>query len=342
MISLSKMLKVSTSMLCLALPAMAHAQENAASGVDAASVGDIVVTAQRRSERLQDIPMSITALSGAALQRTPITDISDIQRSVPNVNISVRNSAGVVSIRGIGFDILTAGAESSVAIHTDGVFQSRPSAALGALYDVERIEVARGPQGTLYGRNATGGAINIISRRPTSASEGYINLAYGNYNALSIEGGFGGPIAGGILRARIAAKIEQRDGWGKNLFNGKDVDDVKSRSIRGMLDFRPTETLSFLLTGEYFKRDDSGAANHVGGCVTPTCSGNAAFNRVDPLTGSNYTLPANPRNVDQDIQATYQPQQYSVSLVSKLELPFADVTSTSGYRNGKLYWLTDC
>lgn len=338
--SFSATLKISVSAFCLAVPVMTQAQERAApqeaavDGADGSLVGDIVVTAQRRSERLQDIPMAITALSAEALARSPITNISDIQTSVPNVNISLHNSAAVVNIRGIGFDILTAGADGSVAIHTDGVYQSRPSAALGALYDVERIEIARGPQGTLYGRNATGGAVNVISRGPTSSLDGYLNLSYGNYNALSIEGAISGPIAGDKLRARVAAKLEQRDGWGTNLFNGRNIDDVKSRSVRGMLEFQPTETVSFLLAGEYFKRDDSGAANHVAGCITPVCGPNAATSR-------GYTLPSNPRDIDQDFQPTYRPEQFGVSLTTKVELPFADLTAITGYRDGNFYWLTD-
>jgi len=278
--------------------------------------------------------MSITALTGDSLDRAPISNIADIQMSVPNVNISLRNSAGVVAIRGIGFDILTAGADGSVAIHTDGVYQSRPSAALGSLFDVERIEVARGPQGTLYGRNATGGALNVISRKPTSSLEGHVDITYANYNALTIEGAVGGPIAGDRLMARIAAKVEERDGWGTNLANGRDVDDLKSRALRGMLEFRPSDTVSFLLAGEYFKRDDSGAASHVIGCITPICGPNAAFNRGFPL-------PSDPRDVDHDFQPTYRPEQYGASLTARVELPFADLTSISGYRDGNFYWITD-
>lgn len=334
------LLKISTAAagLCLALPTLAQAQDatapNASEEAGPIEAGDIVVTAQRRSERLQDVPMSITALTGDALNHAPISNISDIQMAVPNVNISLRNSAGVVAIRGIGFDILTAGADGSVAIHTDGVYQSRPSAALGSLFDVERIEVARGPQGTLYGRNATGGALNVISRKPTTSLDGHADITYANYNALTIEAAVGGPIAGDRLLARVAAKIEERDGWGTNLANGRDVDDLKSRAIRGMLEFRASDTVSFLLEGEYFKRDDSGAASHVIGCITPVCGPNAAFNRGFPL-------PANPRDVDHDYQPAYRPEQIGASLTAKVELPFADLTAISGYRDGNFYWITD-
>ncbi len=335
----NKILRLSTSVLCLSVAGVAHAQSatiaqraDAASSADAeGDVGDIIVTAQRRSERLQDIPMAITALSGTALQRAPITNIADIQTSIPNVNISMRNGSGVVAIRGIGYDIVTAGADGGVAIHSDGVYQSRPAAALSSLLDVERIEVARGPQGTLYGRNATGGAINIVSRTPSSSLEGYLDASYGNYNSVSVEGAISGPIAGDKLRARIAAKLEQRDGWGTNLFNGRDVDDVKSRAIRAMLDIRPVDGISFLLTGDYFKRDDSANALHFVGCVTPICNAFAATNR-------GFSVPANSRDVDQDAQAAYRPEQYGLSLTAKIELPFADLTAISGYRDGTSYF----
>ena len=337
-----KLLRLSTSALCLAVPTVAHAQQQApvatinpvlAEEAQSGS-GDIIVTAQRRSERLQDIPMAITALGGAALERAPISNISDLQTSVPNVNISLRNGSGVVAIRGIGYDIVTAGADGSVAIHSDGVYQSRPAAGLSSLYDVERIEVARGPQGTLYGRNATGGAINIISRKPTSSLEGYVDFSYGNYNAISVEGAISGPITGEKLRGRIAAKLEERDGWGTNLFNGKDIDDVKSRSIRAMLDFAPSETVSFLLTGEYFKRDDAANALHFEGCVAPVCNANTAINR-------GFSIPRDPRDVNQDAQAGYRPEQYGLTLTSKIDLPFADLMAISGYRDGKSYFYSD-
>jgi iron complex outermembrane receptor protein len=342
MVLFSKMLRLSTSALCLCLPIIAHAQQPAVTQGDGSTVanttGDdleqIIVTAQRRSERLQDVPMAITSLGEAALQRAPITNISDLQTSVPSLNVSPRNGSGVVAIRGIGYDVVTAGADGSVAIHNDGVYQSRPAAALTSLYDVERIEVARGPQGTLYGRNATGGAINIISNKPTSSFEGYLGASYGNYNAMSFEGAISGPVAGDRLSARVAAKLEQRDGWGTNLFNGKDVDDVESQAIRAMLDFRPIDTVSFLLTGEYFQRDDNANALHFDGCVTPVCNANAAINR-------GFLLPANPRNVDQDAQALYAPEQYGVSLTTRVELPFADLTAISGYTDGKSYFFGD-
>src|SRR3546814_9894869 len=121
--------------------------------------------------------------------------------------------------------------EGSVALHTDGVYQSRPFAALSGLFDVNRIEVARGPQGTLYGRNSTGGAINIISEKPTDAPSGYLDLSFGNYSDLSLEGAISGPIVGDKLLARVSAKMQERDGYGTNAPTGKDVDDLKTGAV---------------------------------------------------------------------------------------------------------------
>lgn len=309
-------------------------QPNSNENTNEQATGDIVVTAQRRSERLQDIPMSISAFDGAALQRSPITNLADIQTSIPNVNISPRNSSGVVSIRGIGFDIVTAGAEGSVAIHSDGVYQSRPLGALSGLFDIERIEVARGPQGTLYGRNATGGAINIISRKPTQDVTGYIDLSYGNYNSLAIEGAVSGPLAGDKLLARVSAKIEQRDGWGTNIANDSRIDDLKSRAVRGMLEFRPSDAVNFLLEGDYFKRDDNAYAVHFAGCVIGVCGPNAGTSR-------GYAVPTDPRDVSNDTQPINRPESYGVSLTTKIDLPFADLSAITAYRKGNSYYQFD-
>jgi iron complex outermembrane receptor protein len=296
--------------------------------------GDIVVTAQRRSNSLQRVPMAISALDSQDLSRAPVSNLADIQNLVPSVNISPRNSSGVVTIRGIGFDIVTAGAESSVAIHSDGVYQSRPTAALAGLYDDERIEVARGPQGTLYGRNATGGAINIISRHPTDELSGYFNLTYGNYNALSLEGAVSGGIVPGKLDVRVAAKIEHRDGFGTNFYNNRDVDDLKTRAIRGMMSFTPSDNINFLLITDYFKRDDSSFPTHFLRCVTLVCNANSATNR-------GYQLTRSLRDVNEDVQAVNRQDLYGVALTSTINLSFADLVSITAYRAGKSYFIFD-
>lgn len=321
---------------CIAMASSAQAQIQPGAvessppeeAVEPSSNGDIVVTAQRRSERLQDVPMAITAFGGEALERAPITNLIDIQTSVPNLNISPRIGSGVVAIRGIGFGIATAGAEGSVALHSDGVYQSRPFAALFSLFDVDRIEVARGPQGTLYGRNATGGAINIISKKPTATLSGYVDSSYGNYNDLAVEGAISGPLKGEVLLVRIAARLQERDGFGTNLTSGSEIDDLKAKAVRGMLEFRPTDSLSFILQGDYFKRDDAAGATHFGGCLQD-CSTNAAVSR-------GWAIPSDPRDVFSDIRQENFAEDYGFLLKSEMELPSADLISLTSYRRGSM------
>jgi iron complex outermembrane receptor protein len=165
-------------LVALATPASAQDLSTPASTAadvarsDSGTTTDIIVTAQKRSERLQDVPMAISAVGGASLQTRNLANLSDFAVSVPSVHVQTRRGVGIVTIRGIGFDIANAGADPGVAIHSDGVYISRPFAALAGFYDLERVEIARGPQGTLYGRNATGGAVNLITRAPTAEPEG--------------------------------------------------------------------------------------------------------------------------------------------------------------------------
>jgi iron complex outermembrane receptor protein len=231
-------------------------------------LGEVVVTAQRRTENIQTVPIAISALEGAALADRNMVGLQDISSTVPSVNIQNRRSSGVVTIRGIGFEVATAGADPAVAVHTDGVYVARPPAALTNLFDIERIEVARGPQGTLYGRNATGGALNIVTRKPTSEAEGSLDLSYGNYNAILAEGALSGPLGSDAVLGRIAFQYNKRDGFGENRFLGTDINDWDSFGVRAQLQLAATENLSFLLSGEYYSQDDN--------AFTPTFAGFAA------------------------------------------------------------------
>ena len=296
--------------------------------------GDIIVTAQRRSDTLQRVPMAVSAITDAALSRGAVSSLIDIQNTVPNVNISARASSGVVAIRGIGFDIVTAGAEGSVALHSDGVYQSRPTAALAGLFDIERIEVARGPQGTLYGRNATGGAINIITKKPTDTFEGYVNAGYGNYNAYNAQGAISGPIAPGLLDFRIAGKIEGHDGYGTNVFNNTPVDDLRDYALRGELSFTPSSAVKFLLIADYFHRNDHSYPTRFAGCLLAVCNANAGVSRGFPV-------PSDLRDVSVDVGPINRQSLGGVNLTTTIDLSFATLTSISAYRTGTSYYLFD-
>lgn len=180
----------------------------------------IVVTAQRREEPLQRVPVSVIALTGADLERRNATNLADIQKYVPNVTLApsqnVGDSAANVFIRGIGQEDFVAGAEPGVGLYVDGIYHGRTVGALGDLLDIERIEVLRGPQGTLYGRNAIGGAINIISARPQARSAGSIRLVRGSLGHLEARGTVNAKLDNQLF-ARFAASRVERDGYIRRL-----------------------------------------------------------------------------------------------------------------------------
>ena len=153
-----------------------------------AELEEIVVTSQKREETSQNIGVAITVLDKDRLVKSNVNNIVDLPNLVPSLQIGESFGFAQVMIRGIGTDNPFAGGDPSVAMHVDGVVTGQSSAQFGSLFDIERIEVLRGPQGTLYGRNATGGSINVITNKPTEETSGYARLTLGNYDAVKFEG----------------------------------------------------------------------------------------------------------------------------------------------------------
>lgn len=230
-------------------------------------LSEIVVTAEKRSSNLQRTPIAITALNGAALAQAQVRTLQDIQALVPNLKVTSTGGYAQVTIRGIGITNFTPGAESAVAVNLNGVFISRPVAQLTSLYDVSTLEVLRGPQGTLYGRNATAGSINITTNLPTESWSGYARATVGNYDAFRGEVAVGGPLIDDRLGVRIAAFGERHHGYGENLATGNDIDDKRAYGVRGTLVASPTENLKATLIAEYFHERDNSAAVHYAGAA---------------------------------------------------------------------------
>ena len=237
------------------------AQQTAAEPVADAAPGEIVVTAQRREQALRDVSVAVTAVSANRLNEAHINNLQDLQTIVPSVNFGSDFNQAKIFIRGVGANTSTTGNSTGVALHVDGAYVARAEAQLTSLFDLERVEVLRGPQGTLYGRNATGGSINLITAKPTANLSGYARLTYGNYNAIVSEAAISGPITDAIL-FRIAGKTENHDGFGKNPVSGADVDDLNRRMVRGQLKFEFAPRVDLLLEGEYFRQNDSSGAVH--------------------------------------------------------------------------------
>ena len=177
---------VVTALLAQAAIAVAYGQT--------AQLEEIVVTAQKRAENLQDTPIAISAVTGDAIEKLNIDDIGAIAAANPSLVYSEAGGEAQLYIRGIGSNIFSVGVDQSVATHIDGIYTGRANMGLTQFLDIDRVEILRGPQGTLYGRNATGGAINIISRAPTDDFEGYLSGLVGSFEGLRLAGQDGATI----------------------------------------------------------------------------------------------------------------------------------------------------
>jgi iron complex outermembrane recepter protein len=221
---------------------------------------EIVVTAQKRAESVQDVAASISAVSGTQLDERGITDVESLALAVPGMHFSQAGSNTRITVRGIGSEQTTVTGDPGVAFHIDGVYQTRASAGSALFYDLDRVEVLRGPQGTLYGRNATGGSVNLISNRPTQEFEGNVELQLGDYDHQRVRGVVNTPLIDDKLAMRISGQHESRDGYYENLTPGADdLEDRDSLNLRTQFLYTPTETLDILLSMNY--SNDKGAGD---------------------------------------------------------------------------------
>ena len=192
----------------------ARAEPPAMKGADTGHLEDVVVTAQRREETAQSVGVALTVLTTDTLKDAGVTKVNDLENAVPSLEVEPAFGSGQAQfrLRGVGFIDYTANNSSPVAVNLDGVALPFPIQTHGQIFDVSRVEVLRGPQGTLYGRNTTGGAVNFITNRPTSDLEGGIDVSYGSHDAVVGEGFVSGPIAKGF-RARLSVATEQGGAW---------------------------------------------------------------------------------------------------------------------------------
>ena len=268
---------------CLGAPALAQQpdEQQAQSG----GLEEIVVTATKRSENLQDVPVAVSAISASALTAKGVFDTSDLNASMPNLQVSSAYGTQQpnFTLRGVGVGTeLSASAASPVGVYVDEVYQTFRASQGQQLYDLEQVEVVRGPQGTLYGRNTTGGAINFITRKPQmKGANGYLTLGYGNYDRKSAEGAIELTPVEGQLGIRIAGTYVKSDPYihnlmpaglnttaaggasGLNYATGRDPNGDESYGIRGTLRFAPSDTLDVTLKG-YAAKSTGGVAASLG------------------------------------------------------------------------------
>jgi iron complex outermembrane receptor protein len=256
--------KASTAALlcgCASIPAFAQDTPPSAAAVPAPVAGrvdksvDIIVTAQRRNERLRDVPISITALTRETLEKTGVINTVDIARVTPGLQMTQYGLEVQPSIRGISSTGAGVGNSTNVAVYIDGVFQPNSASELIDLPDVDQIEVLKGPQGTYYGQNAAGGAIIIHSIEPAFKLQGKVSASYGNYNDLSFRGYVTGPISDTIA-VEVAGGYEDKDAFRYNVATRNRGPGLKSRLIRGKILVKPSSNFSSLLTAYYGYRKD--------------------------------------------------------------------------------------
>ena len=295
---------------------------------------DIVVTATRRNETVQDVPVAITAVGGELLENAGVEDIRGLEQLAPSIQATTGQSAATgtsLSIRGIGTGGDNPGFEPAVGVFIDGVFRSRAGVALAELPELERVEVLRGPQGTLFGRNTSAGALSIFTAQPEYEFGGYIEGSYGNYDAWQVEGAVTGPVTEAIA-LRFDGGYRQRDGYIEDANTDRRINNIDRWNVRGqaLLD---TGTMTFRLIADYAETDEvcCGAVNVVAGRTVPAINAVAA---AQGLVGI-YTGPPSDR-----IQAISPNRDYServrdwgVSGEFNVDIGDVSLTSITAYRD---------
>ena len=221
------------------------------------TIEEVVVTARKRSERLQETPISITAVTAEAMERKGIKDVADIARQTPGLQYADYGDLKLspTSLRGVVGGAGSAGADPAVGFYVDEIYQSQGAGADLDLYDVARVEVLRGPQGTLFGRNTIGGVISITTERPSDTLTASVTADVGNYSAYRIGASVSGPIVAGLVSGKLAFIKDEHGGYDRNVYLNRDVNNHDAWSTRGQLLFDFAPATSLLLTGSYREVD---------------------------------------------------------------------------------------
>jgi iron complex outermembrane recepter protein len=235
------------------LPDTAWAQAGANSG---SLLDEVIVTAQKRESNLQDTPLSISALSGDTMEKIGIDTIEDFQFFVPGITVT-NDSMAIVNIRGIGTSAFGVATDPSTTVHIDGIYQPRPTTGYMDMFDIERVELLRGPQGVLFGRNSTGGTLNIVSKMPTEEFEGAVSLTAGNLSKLAFDGTVSGALSDNV-RGRFTVRRNQRDGRYTDIVTGATYQDQDTFATRATIVFDLSDNFSLEVRGDVNNDDETG------------------------------------------------------------------------------------
>ena len=295
------------------------------------TIEQLIVTAQKREESAQDVPIALTALSGDSLQRQGVIGFQDLTTRVPSLRFGAGVTGGenVVTLRGIGSQNTTAGGDSPVAYNLDGVYLARTTSLDPEFFDIDRVEVLRGPQGTLYGRNSVGGSVNVITKHPTDVLGGHLDAMFGNYAAQTYRGWVNAPLyqSGDTkVLARLDVVRAQHDPYQKNLFNGPGAphngDAQDFWLVRGELDFHFNDKADLLLIGSNTWNGDPAATK------TQWWEAPGRFVGAQPFL-------TDPREIRKNSPENYGNNVYYASATFTYDLGFADFTSVTGFSAAK-------
>ena len=288
---------------------------------------EIVVTATKRTQTLQEVPVAVSVVTSETIERAQINDILDLQSLVPSLRVTQLQSSANTNflIRGFGNGANNPGIEPSVGVFIDGVYRSRSASAIIDLPNLERVEVLRGPQSTLFGKNASAGIISIITAAPSDEFLGSAEVTAGNYGQVIVKGDVSGPI-GDNAGFSLSAGSNQRDGFAENLATGAGYNERDRWNVRGQLVLDPTDSISLRLIADYDELDEAccGSANLVSGPTTPIVFGvGGALVIQDPFAREAF-FNYEPRN---------EIKNSGISLQADFELENSVITSITAFRN---------
>jgi iron complex outermembrane receptor protein len=306
----------------------------AAQTADRSGVGDIVVTATKRAQSLQDVPISVSVTSSETIKQAQIVDLIDLQSVVPSLKVYQLQNTGQTgfSIRGFGNGTGNPGIEASVGVFVDGVYRSRSSSSLADLPDLERVEVLRGPQSTLFGKNVSVGAVSIVTKAPNFKWGGYGEATIGNYGEIIAKGAINAPLSDTVA-VRLYGSVNQRNGYSTNITPGvpASVNDRNRYTLRGDILWKPTSNFQIRVIGDY------NHINEVCCSVTSIHSGPATALVIAGLLSKPITNDQNPFSY----QTTFNQAPSNllegggISGQADLQLSFAKLTSITAYRDQK-------
>lgn len=339
-------LLAATAISSMAMVAPAYAQDSQEDGAVDDNV--IIVTASKRETTLQETPIAVSVTSAEQIEEAQVRDLLDLQTLVPSLRVNQLQSSANTNfiIRGFGNGANNAGIEPSVGVFIDGVYRSRSAAQIGDLPNVQRIEVLRGPQSTLFGKNASAGIISIVTQKPQFEFGGSAELSYGNFNAIVAKADVTGPISDTIAFS-LAGNVNKRDGYATDLALNDETNERDRWGVRGQLLFEPSDDLSFRLIGDYDKIDEiccavvnivdgptGGAVRAIGGILDSN-------NRFGLTNTANFPSTNEIENYGVSLQTDYSTGPFNITAIGAYRAVRSDTNQDSDFTSADLIGIND-